>query len=347
MRESEENSHITSSADHVEAMEFSPEEHRYAPVEILRSMRSAAMIKVLYVVQDSSMASPSSSKSEVPLQVLIVNTDEFDCVYELTKEYTLARRCLHKNLVAAHVSFTAAKPPGLGLGDKPGQRLWVVMPLVSRVSLKSMMISSSEFRDGLPEPVIAFVIGEILAGLNCIHSVAGNVHGNVSAGCIYMDDESTVKLAFRSLTCEEITAAPRECETAPEMTEPRQTSYGKAADIWGFGMLILELVFGKTPVYTHDGLQLFIKNVIVPKPRKCVDSRKLQGGRNPAGSGGVESISDQLREIIRECLFKDPKKRPTAKELLEHDYFKLSRETGSYDNDVKKVLVQLQKHAVI
>ncbi|XP_019158797.1 PREDICTED: serine/threonine-protein kinase BLUS1-like [Ipomoea nil] len=316
-------------------MEFSREEHRYTPVETLRSTQNAVMLKVTY----SSMASP---KSEVPLQVLVVNTHKFDCVYELMKEYALARRCVHKNLVAPHVSFTAA-----GV-DRPGN-LWVVMPLVSRVSLRSMMMMSSEFRNGLPEPVVAFVLREILEGLDCIHRVGGggNVHGNVCAGCIYMDEETTtVKLAFRSLTCEEVTGPWRECKTEPGNSLP---PYATAADIWSFGLLILELLFGEIPVETHNGLQEFINNdvIIVPKSSgKYVYRMKPLCGRNPGGSGGggdAERLSGPLGEIIKECLRKDPKKRPTAQQLLEHDYFKLSKGKGK---DVKKVLVRLQKHTV-
>ncbi|XP_031092178.1 serine/threonine-protein kinase BLUS1-like [Ipomoea triloba] len=316
-------------------MDFSREENRYAPVETLRSTPSAVMLKVTY----SSLTSPNS---EVPLQALVVNTHKFDSVYELTEEYTLARRCVHKNVVAPHVSFTAP------LGDERSGYLWVVMPLVSRFSLRSMMMMSPAFRSGLPEPVVGFVLREILEGLDCIHRFGGGkVHGNVNAGCIYIDEEmTTVKLAFRSLTCEESTTPWRECKTEPEMTNPSLPPCAAAADIWAFGLLILELLYGEIPVDTHDGLQEFINNdaIIVPKSRKYGYLLKPLCGRNPAGNGGAGRVSRPLGEIIKECLCKDPKKRPTTQQLLEHDYFKLSKGKGRYD--VKKVLVRLQKHAV-
>nr|GMD31641.1 serine/threonine-protein kinase BLUS1-like [Ipomoea batatas] len=310
-------------------MEFSREENRYAPVETLRSTPSAVMLKVTY--------------SSIPLQALVVNTHKFDSVYELTEEYTLARRCVHKNVVAPHISFTAP------LGDERSGYLWVVMPLVSRFSLRSMMMMSPAFRSGLPEPVVGFVLREILEGLDCIHRVGGGkVHGNVNAGCIYIDEEmKTVKLAFRSLTCEESTAPWRECKTEPEMTNPSLPPCAAAADIWAFGLLILELLYGEIPVETHEELQEFINNnlIIVPKSRKYVYLLKPPCGRNPAGNGGAGRVSGPLGEIIKECLRKDPKKRPTAQQLLEHDYFKLSKGKGKGRYDVKKVLVRLVAEA--
>lgn len=86
------------------------------------------------------------------------------------------------------------------------------------------------------------------------------------------------------------------------------TSYmklGRASDIWSMGCILYQMTYGKTP---FADLSLIQKIHCITDPSYEIHFPKIKGGHEP------------IIDIIRQCLARDPRQRPSMEELLEHPF---------------------------
>jgi serine/threonine-protein kinase OSR1/STK39 len=240
----------------------------------------------------------------VAIKVLDLEEHEPEHLDEIRREAQTMSMLSHPNLVKYHCSFVN------------GAALWVVMPYLAGGSALNLMKWSHP--SGFEETVVACIVKAALKALDYFHR-NGNIHRDVKAGNILVDENGQVKLADFgvSASCWGSGGRPRShqtfvgtpCWMAPEVME-QEHGYDFHADIWSLGITILELCHGHAPFSKYPPMKVLLMTLQNPAPTL---EERVEDGRH---------FSRALREFVTLCLQKDPSKRPSASKLLEHKFLK-------------------------
>lgn len=112
---------------------------------------------------------------------------------------------------------------------------------------------------------------------------------------------------------------------APEVME-HTNGYDEKADIWSFGITALELGYGRAPYSKFPPMKVMLKTISEDPPTAEIYKDTSY------------TFKSSYHELIAKCLNRDPKKRPNAKKLLEHKFFKYAKDNKYiYDKIVVKL----------
>ncbi|KAK4410676.1 Serine/threonine-protein kinase fray2 [Sesamum angolense] len=142
-----------------------------------------------------------------------------------------------------------------------------------------------------------------------------NVAGNIlidSNGGIKLGDFGVSACLFDSGDRQRMrnTFVGTPCWMAPEVME-QMHGYDFKADIWSFGITALELAHGHAPFSKYPPLKVLLITLQNAPPGLDYERDK--------------KFSKSFKQMIASCLVKDPSKRPSAKRLSRHSFFKQAR----------------------
>ena len=104
---------------------------------------------------------------------------------------------------------------------------------------------------------------------------------------------------------------------APEVI--RQDQYGSKADIWSLGISAIEMAHGEPPYADEHPMRVLL---LIPQS----EPPQLQG----------EQWSPAFKDFVSLCLQKDARLRPSAKELLRHQWIRAARSKAALVDLVEK-----------
>ncbi|KAK4058224.1 Protein kinase of the Mitotic Exit Network [Microbotryomycetes sp. JL221] len=193
---------------------------------------------------------------------------------------------------------------------KTEHNLNIILEYIENGSLQKTL---KAFGD-LPEALVASYVVKILEGLDYLHS-QHVVHCDLKAANILTTKNGNVKLSdfgvslnLNAIVSQSMSSSPKVDGTPnwmpPEVIQLRGAS--TASDIWSLGCTIVELITGKPPyadLNTMSAMFRIVEDECPPIPEAC---------------------SNELKMFLKSCFKKDPSQRPTAVQLLSHEWLEMN-----------------------
>lgn len=163
------------------------------------------------------------------------------------------------------------------------------------------------------ERIVRFFAAQLVLALSTLHSVK-IVYRDLKLENVLLDSDGYLALTDFGLSREEVTMdckAKTFCGT-PEYIAPellKGSTYGQEVDWWSFGILLFELLSGKTPFYDRNRKVIF-HNILNRDLRFPTD----------------KYFSKDAKSLLRGLLVRDPSKRlgsgpRCAQEIMDHPFF--------------------------
>jgi serine/threonine protein kinase len=166
----------------------------------------------------------------------------------------------------------------------------------------------------------------LLSGLNYLHRQLHQIHRDLKPANVMCSSSGAVKIAdFGISKALESTADLAEtqvgttCYMSPERLLAESYSY--SADIWAFGLIMLELATGSFP-YPAENYFALLGHIQDNDPPTL-----------PARCGLSSALADPVEGLVALCLDKQAARRPSARDLLRHPWLRQAeaREQRTHD----------------
>ncbi|KAI7730587.1 hypothetical protein M8C21_021471, partial [Ambrosia artemisiifolia] len=228
---------------------------------------------------------------------------------EFETEVTELGKIRHPNILALRAYY---------LGPK-GEKL-LVFDYMPQGSLASFLHARG------PESLINWptrlnIIVGITKGLVFLHSQENMVHGNLTSSNVLLDEQKNPaiadvglsKLMTNAANTNVIATAGTLGYRAPELSKLKNAN--TKTDIYSLGVIMLELLTGKSPSEATDGLDLpqWVASIVKEEWTNEVFDLELMG--DPANVGGDELLS--TLKLAMHCVDPSPEERPEAGQVLE------------------------------
>jgi len=186
--------------------------------------------------------------------------------------------------------------------------LYIVMEYLAGGSVAEQLNAGA-----ITETQVSVIVREVLKGLSYLHS-DGRIHRDIKAANILLSFDGAVKLADFGVSghlngpMKRYTIVGSPYWMAPEVITEAGTD--QKADIWSLGITCIEMTKGVPPYAELPPMHAIVKIARGDPP-------KLEG-----------NYSKEFKEFVATCLIKDPSRRNSATQMLEHEFIKKHQNLG-------------------
>ncbi|GLC37190.1 hypothetical protein PLESTB_000989600 [Pleodorina starrii] len=171
---------------------------------------------------------------------------------------------------------------------------------------------------GLPEPVIAHIARQLVAGLQYLHKELKVVHRDIKPSNLLLNGAGEVKISDFGVSGQ-LASSVSNClswvGTVTYMSPERikGDSYSFDSDLWSLGLTLLECALGRFPypppgeTGVNLGFWELLEYIVI----------------EPAPTLPADQFSPELVDFVGQCLQKDAKARPSVTALAQHPFLKL------------------------
>jgi len=212
------------------------------------------------------------------------------------------KQCVHDNIIKFIEAFIVE------------ESLWIVMEYMDKGSLAGLLQSRKRLIEhkgmrSMEESQIAYVLNEVLKGLNYMHE-QDKMHRDIKSDNILLGSNGDVKISdfggsaqLKEYQSWRTTLTGSPYWMAPEVLEEK---YSRKIDMWSLGIMAQEMAEGVPPYFDLPPMKALV----------LITTKGIPDLKN------ASDWSEDFRDFLRRCTMKDPKRRPTAQELLGHGLLK-------------------------
>ncbi|XP_072231167.1 serine/threonine-protein kinase 10 [Leuresthes tenuis] len=189
-------------------------------------------------------------------------------------------------------------------------KLWIMIEFCPGGAMDANML---ELDRGLTEPQIKVVCRQMLEALDYLQSIK-IIHRDLKAGNILLMLNGDIKLADFGVSAKNTKTLQRRDSfigtpywMAPEVVmceTMKDAPYDYKADIWSLGITLIELAQIEPPHHELNPMRVLLK---IAKS-------------DPPSLDEPQKWSKDFKDFLRKALDKNPETRPTAAQLLEHNF---------------------------
>jgi len=212
-------------------------------------------------------------------------------------EVAIFKQVDHKNVIKLHELFETK------------ERLFLVTELVTGGELFDQILEKGSYTEDEARKIAR----DMLRGIAYLHSL-GIVHRDLKPENLLFSDKTpkaTLKVTdfgLSKIMVNQATLLRTQCGTpayvAPEVLFGE--GYGPEVDMWGCGVIIFIILSGTTPFHADNNAELF---------------EQIMNGEYHFHPSTWEGVSELAKDLVKQCLTVDPKKRITARDALKHKWF--------------------------
>lgn len=115
-------------------------------------------------------------------------------------------------------------------------------------------------------------------------------------------------------------------------------SYDSKADIWSFGIMLIEIAEGEPPLYFLSKDQVMFQIMTRDPPRLTDVSTSDDEETSPDGAPKQKvqrRWSSEFHHFLSRCLVKDPNQRASVEELLQHPWLQKASTPDEFSEFIK------------